>query len=62
MLEKMNKVIWSIAMVMSLMAFTVCVFDYQYKRMAQYSVEHNCRWDYNDMCYTREQRPWLFEN
>lgn len=29
---------------------------------AQYAKEHNCRWDYNDMCYTVEQRPWLFND
>lgn len=30
--------------------------DYKVK----YAAEHNCRWDYNDMCYTYEQRPWLW--
>lgn len=32
----------------------------QGQRMDSYAIEHNCRWDYNDLCYTQEQRPWLF--
>lgn len=27
---------------------------------AEYARTHNCRWDYNDMCYTIDERPWLF--
>ncbi|MBO5704741.1 MAG: hypothetical protein J6R99_01865 [Alphaproteobacteria bacterium] len=30
-------------------------------RQERFAIEHNCRWDYNDICYTREQRPWLFK-
>jgi hypothetical protein len=62
MLEKINNVVWTVAITMSIMAGTVCLFDHQYKRMDKYAIEHNCKWDYNDMCYTREQRPWLFNN
>ena len=62
MLEKINNVIWTVAITMSLFAGMVCLVDHQSKRMAQYAIEHNCKWDYNDMCYTREQRPWLFNN
>ena len=29
--------------------------------MQRYAIEHNCRWGYNDMCYTEEERPWLFK-
>lgn len=31
------------------------------ERQEQFAVENNCKWDYNDICYTREQRPWLFD-
>lgn len=34
--------------------------DAGYARQEKYAAEHNCRWDYNDMCYTIEERPWLF--
>lgn len=27
----------------------------------QYEIEHNCKFDYNDLCYTQEERPWLFD-
>lgn len=30
-------------------------------RQEQYAIEHNCRYDYNGLCYTRDQRPWLFD-
>lgn len=36
----------------------VMITSHNYK--VTYANEHNCRWDYNDMCYTYEQRPWLF--
>lgn len=29
-------------------------------RMNSYEVTHNCKYDTNDLCYTQEQRPWLF--
>lgn len=28
--------------------------------METYAAEHNCKWDYNELCYTKEQKPWLF--
>ncbi len=41
-----------------------CVYTVEstYRYMDEYAEEHDCRWDYNDMCYTREQRPWLFKD
>jgi len=50
-----------LAVFMSLLAGVTCLMSHQAKQMNQYAIEHNCRWDYNDMCYTREQRPWLFK-
>lgn len=61
MLEKVTKFIVSLAVVMSILAGIVCLFSHQGHKMQQYATEHNCRWDYNDMCYTQEQRPWLFK-
>ena len=62
--KKMNRaltIIWTIALVVSSFAFATIVTQNQSRRMAQYAAEHNCRWDYNDLCYTKEQKPWLFE-
>lgn len=53
-------------MIIAIVCFTGMVigFGYIYKttqaKMRQYEIEHNCRYDYNDLCYTREQRPWLY--
>lgn len=60
MVNKIANVIFGIAVFMALMAGTTVLMANQAQRMEQYAVEHNCRWDYNDMCYTKEQRPWLF--
>lgn len=54
------KIIWIIALLVSSFAFATVVVHNRNIRMAQYAAEHNCRWDYNDMCYTKEQKPWLF--
>ena len=62
MVNKIANVIFGIAVFMALMAGTTVLMANQAQRMQQYAVEHNCRWDYNDMCYTKEQRPWLFIN
>ncbi len=60
MVNKIANVIFGIAVFMALLAGTTVLMANQAQRMNQYAVEHNCRWDYNDMCYTKEQRPWLF--
>lgn len=28
---------------------------------SEYESIHDCRYDYNDMCYTAAERPWLFD-
>lgn len=52
--------------VLVLLVLVVAVFacmkscEYRYQKMEQYEIAHNCKYDYNDLCYTKEQRPWLF--
>lgn len=40
-----------------------CALSMEKNAMARYEYEsiHDCRYDYNDMCYTASERPWLFE-
>ena len=38
-----------------------CVMSFSGPSMAETEKQHNCRYAYNDMCYTRDQRPWLFD-
>ena len=45
----------------SIIAGTICIYNSKNGYRARYAAEHNCRWDYNDMCYTIEEKPWLFE-
>ncbi|MCQ2608541.1 MAG: hypothetical protein MJ197_07645 [Bacteroidales bacterium] len=61
MLEKITHYILGIAIAMSVFAGMAYLFQKQGYKMQQYAIEHNCKWDYNDMCYTKEQRPWLFK-
>lgn len=42
--------------------FGLYTCEKNYEQMDKYAIEHNCKWDYNDMCYTREQKPWLFND
>ena len=60
MLNKISDFILGVAVFMSIMAGCVCLFEYEGRKMQEYAIEHNCKWDYNDMCYTKEQKPWLF--
>lgn len=61
MIEKISKFIVGVAIIMSVVASIKVLMVRQAKQMEQYAIEHNCRWDYNDMCYTQEHKPWLFE-
>ncbi len=61
MIKKFSRFICGLAVFMSVVVGMTCLFAHQGQKMQQYAIEHNCRWDYNDMCYTREQKPWLFK-
>ena len=60
MVNRITKIVWGAAIFMAFLAGTTVLMVNQGRRLEQYAVEHHCRWDYNDMCYTKEQRPWLF--
>lgn len=61
MFEKITYFVCGLAIFMSVLAGATCLFSYRGQKMQQYAIEHNCKWDYNDMCYTEDQRPWLFK-
>lgn len=61
MLDKVTNFIIGTAVFMLILAGGVCLISRQATKMQQYAIEHNCKWDYNDMCYTKEQKPWLFD-
>lgn len=60
-MKTLTNTVWYIAICLSLLTFCVVIVKKQTARMHQYAIEHNCRWDYNDMCYTESERPWLFK-
>lgn len=61
---------WENIKTWSLLIIMICATEYGCVQlmkhvqadMDKYAAEHNCRWDSNDMCYTIEERPWLFND
>ena len=47
-----------------LLIFAVLLFAFKVRgeNMRNYELTHNCRYDYNELCYTQEERPWLFND
>lgn len=60
-MKKITDLILIIAGCMSILATCTVLADCQSRYKAQYAAEHNCRWDYNDLCYTTDEKPWLFK-
>ena len=60
MKKTLNTILYALIMG-SIIAGTICLYNSKNGYRARYAAEHNCRWDYNDMCYTIEEKPWLFE-
>lgn len=36
-------------------------YNYALEKQAEYAKAHNCVYDYNGLCYTESERPWLFK-
>lgn len=49
-----------IILILFITGFIYLIED-QCRRMEQYEIENNCKYDTNDLCYTYEERPWLFD-
>lgn len=60
-MNKITNIILTVAGCLMFVAACVVVLDTQAKHMRAYAAEHNCRWDYNNLCYTEDQKPWLFK-
>lgn len=54
-----NIVLW-FAAVLSIIALALVLLDTTAKKMDRAEQMNNCRYDYNNLCYTEEQKPWLF--
>lgn len=62
MLNKITNIVLGIATILSVFAIIVVVFSARAKQMREYEQAHNCRYDYNDLCYTEQEKPWLFKD
>lgn len=49
---------FALAALLGLACLKVC--DARYAQMEKYAAAHDCKWVYNDMCYTYEQRGYLW--
>ena len=38
----------------------IYTIDRAYARQDAYATANNCKYDYNGLCYTESERPWLF--
>lgn len=61
-MEKIKNIILGVAIILSAFALMTFLLSARAKQMQRYEQIHNCRYDYNDLCYTREQKPWLFND
>ncbi len=53
--------IFNLIMVVIVVAGTMYGCEKSIERRERYEIEHNCKYDYNDLCYTIDERPWLFK-
>lgn len=57
----MKDLLRCIVVIGGFLGIMVCMYCDSRESMRRYEIEHNCRYDYNDLCYTRDERPYLFE-
>lgn len=62
MFMKIRNFILFLACFLSVAAVCLLLISARANQMQKYETEHNCRYDYNELCYTQEQRPWLFND
>ena len=62
MFMKIRNFVLFLACFLSVLAVLLVIFTARANQMYKYEIEHNCRYDYNDLCYTQEQKPWLFND
>lgn len=59
-MEKLSKIVFGFSLVLLTIAGGLVAIQKTSSKMTQYEIQHNCRYDYNGLCYTEQERPWLF--
>ena len=60
-MKKAISTIFNISIFIALIGGMMYGCEKSNERRERYQIEHNCKYDYNDLCYTRDERPWLFK-
>ena len=56
-----RNIILFLACFLSVVAVVLILVSVRANKMERFEQANNCRYDYNELCYTQEQKPWLFE-
>lgn len=59
---KIRNVVLFLACFLSVLAIGLALISYRANKMERFEQANNCRYDYNELCYTQEQKPWLFND
>jgi len=60
MLNKITNIVLWFAAVLSIIALGLVLLDTTARKMDRTEQMNNCRYDYNNLCYTEQEKPWLF--
>lgn len=59
-MKTLGKILFSLSVIFTIFTGFVAVAQRTNAKMANYEIQHNCKYDYNGLCYTEQERPWLF--
>lgn len=59
-MEKLSKIVFCFSLVLLTIAGGLVLIQNTSSKMMQYEIQNNCKYDYNGLCYTEQERPWLF--
>lgn len=59
-MELISKTVFFLSIFLTIVAGGLVMIKDTNSQMAQYEIQHNCKFDNNGFCYTESERPWLF--
>ena len=62
LLHKIRNIIIFLSVFACFILVIFALYNARTSQMREYEQSHNCRYDYNELCYTQEQKPWLFND
>lgn len=62
LLHKIKNIIIFLSALACFILVVLALYNARANQMQKYEQAHNCRYDYNDLCYTEQEKPWLFND